>query len=171
MMRLFSVLAFALFSLPSQAALLHANEHSFEVEIVQIISKPPQRVYQQMTKGIHQWWSASHSFFGKAENLYLIDDIPGCFCEDDGKGNKVRHLEVVYVEKNKLLRLLGGLGPLQSLPVNGVMEWSLEPSMSGSKLVWRYKVAGIVPGGLKGIAKSVDGVLNQQVQQLIKSLD
>lgn len=158
-------------SLPSHAALVHASERGFEVEIVQIISKPPAKVYQHMTQGIHQWWEASHSFFGDAQNLYLVDDVPGCFCEDDGKGNKVRHLEVVYVEKNKLLRMLGGLGPLQSMPINGVMEWSLEPSMSGSKLTWRYKVSGIVAGGLKGIAKAVDGVLNQQVQNLIKSLD
>lgn len=160
-----------LFSFPSQAALLHANDQGFEVEIVQIISKPPAKVYQHMTSGIHRWWAASHTFFGKAENLYLTDDVPGCFCEDDGNGNKVRHLQVVYVEQNKLIRMLGGLGPLQSMPINGVMEWSLEPSMSGSKLIWRYKVAGYVPGGLKGIAKAVDGVLNQQVQNLIKTLN
>ena len=90
-----------------------------------------------------------------------------CFCEQipEGKGS-VEHARVVLAMPPKVLRLTGGLGPLQSMPVNAVMEWSLRPLHRGTELSMRYTVDGAIPGGGKALAPIVDKVLAEQFERL-----
>jgi uncharacterized protein YndB with AHSA1/START domain len=108
------------------------------------------------------WWDKAHTWSGDAANLSLDATAGGCFCEKLAGGG-VRHLSVVYVERNKLLRLTGGLGPLQDLAVAGVMTLQLTEAQGKTTLEMTYKVGGYAPNGLAGLASPVDGVLGEQV--------
>ena len=50
----------------------------------------------------------------------------GCFCEAFPDGGGVEHLRVVHVAPDRMLRLSGGLGPLQAFGVAGSLTWKLE---------------------------------------------
>jgi hypothetical protein len=71
----------------------------------------------------------------------------------------------------KMLRLGGGLGPLQSAPVNGVMTWTIKPAPGGSEIAMHYLVDGSMAGGLDKIAGGVDEVLSAQVERLQRLID
>lgn len=70
----------------------------------------------------------------------------GCFCESWENGASV-HLMVVRVETQRLLRLEGGLGPLQDHPVRGLMDFGLAAGEGGgTRLTLDYRVAGALDG-------------------------
>jgi hypothetical protein len=55
-------------------------------------------------------------------------------------------MTVVYADPGKLLRLTGGLGPLQNLAVTGVMTWKLTEAGGKTTIEMSYKVGGYMPG-------------------------
>ena len=71
-------------------------------------------MYNSIVDDVGLWWDSSHTFSGNAENLSIDDKAGGCFCENLENGGSVRHLEVVFVDPGKTLRMIGGLGPLSS---------------------------------------------------------
>ncbi len=76
-------------------------------------------------------------------------------------------MRVVFANPGKTLRLLGGLGPLQEMAVEGSMNFELKADEKGQTVLhYRYAVSGHVPGGLKGIAGPVDQVQLGQLQRL-----
>jgi hypothetical protein len=72
-------------------------------------------------------------------------------------------MRVVYVAANDTLRMTGGLGPLQAMPVAGVMTITLKPAGAGTALAIDYVVAG---PGLAGVGAPVDAVLGSQWARL-----
>ena len=60
----------------------------------------------------------------------------------------------------------GGLGPLQSLGVEGSQSWTLAPADGGTRLELTYRVGGYLAEGLDGWAPAVDSVLAQQLERL-----
>jgi hypothetical protein len=63
--------------------------------------------------------------------------------------------------------MIGGLGPLQSMAVNGSMTFTLsQADNGGTKLEYEYAVGGYSPDGLEGIAGPVDRVQLEQLQRL-----
>ena len=78
---------------------------------------------------------------------------------------------VSYVEPNKEVRMLGGLGPLQMMAVNGAMSWSFKDLENGKTLIThRYIVTGYYDEGLDKLAPVVDAVQTGQVKRLVESL-
>ena len=77
-------------------------------------------------------------------------------------------MRVVYADPGKLLRLSGGLGPLQDLAVTGSMTWKLTEASGKTTIEVSYKVGGYVPGGagVGALAAPVDTVLTAQVTRL-----
>jgi hypothetical protein len=77
-------------------------------------------------------------------------------------------MEVIYVDREKLLRLTGALGPLQEQALTGTLTWALEPAGEGTKLTATYRVAGHAEfeGGLPALAPLVDRVLGEQMERL-----
>jgi hypothetical protein len=71
-----------------------------------------------------------------------------------------------------MLRLAGGLGPLQELAVSGVMTWALAATPGGTRIEMTYAVGGYAPGvgRLQQLAPLVDAVLGAQVQRLKAAL-
>src|SRR3546814_11608851 len=65
---------------------------------------------------------------------------------------------VVFAEPGKLLRLAGGLGPLQGMGLHGVMEWRLAPIEGGTRVTLFYRAGGYTPADLSKFAPVVDRV-------------
>lgn len=126
------------------------------------------------------WWDDKHSWSGKAANMSLLPQGGGCFCErlpekdsanEVGLAGSAQHMTVVMAEPMKVLRMRGGLGPLQSEPVDGVLTVTLQAAPGGgTKLVWEYIVAGHMRYPVDKIAKSVDEVMSQQLGRLAAKL-
>jgi hypothetical protein len=86
----------------------------------------------------------------------------GCWCEKLANGGGVRHMQVVRIMPGKMLVMVGGLGPLQSMAVTGAMRISLAPAEGGTQLQVTYSVTGYMPAGMNSLAAPADGVLTEQ---------
>lgn len=128
-----------------------------------------------------EWWNKAHSWSGDAANLSITPQGGGCFCEripekegtaEVGLAGSAQHMTVVMAEPMKVLRMRGGLGPLQSEPVDGVLTVTMQPDKAsgGTKLVWEYVVAGHMRFEVAKISKAVDGVMSEQLGRLADKL-
>ena len=132
-----------------------------------LITAKPNEVYDKIGE-ISSWWDSNHTFSGDSKNL-RIELIPGCcFCESFGKGDGVMHLLVIYAQRGRLLRLQGGLGPLQSLGAQGTLSVEFHEGDGGTKLSFKYTVHG---RGLADWAEAVDRVLGEQFTRLKRSIE
>ena len=77
----------------------------------------------------------------------------GCFCEKLARGS-VRHMEVVYFDPGKRLRLTGALGPLQSMAATGNLGIDLSPAPEGTQPEATYAVVGYLPTGINTWCRS-----------------
>ena len=89
---------------------------------------------------------------------YILMIIPTAAC--------VKHLDVVFAEPGKFLRMRGALGPLQAMAVTGSLTWKLTKMSSGTEVELTYAVGGYRPGGLQVLAPAVDRVLFSQLTRL-----
>ena len=78
----------------------------------------------------------------------------------------MRHLEVLFVSPGQMLRMGGGLGPLQGMAASGSMTIHLSPAGSGTKLDLTYAVLGYLPAGMNTLAAPVNSVLTEQFTRL-----
>ena len=69
-----------------------------------------------------------------------------------------------------MLRLAGGLGPLQEHALNGSMTFLLESADDHTTITLTYRVGGFLPSGLEAWAPAVDGVLALQLERLRRHL-
>jgi hypothetical protein len=75
-------------------------------------------------------------------------------------------MEVVFVDPGKLLRLTGGLGPLQGMGLDGVLEFRLEAAGDGTSITMFYRAGGYTPDDLTQLASIVDQVQGLQLDGL-----
>jgi len=147
-----------------RADVLDHAANGFSIRVAVDVGAPAATVWAALID-VKRWWSADHTFSGNAANLSIDARPGGCFCEQLPNGG-VRHLTVVYADSGKLLRLNGGLGPLQDLAVSGAMQWKLTEAAGKTSLELTYKVGGYAPGGVDPLASPVNDVLTEQVQRL-----
>lgn len=151
---------------PTPAEVLDAAPGGFTSRNAAVVAAPADSVYFALTAGFGGWWDPEHSYFGKGEN-FRVDPVPGgAWIEDAGDGRWLQHLQVINADPGRLLRLSGGLGPLQEMAVVGVLTWQLEPQPQGTAVTLTYAVGGYCPQGLDTLAPIVDMVLGQQLQRL-----
>lgn len=162
----FSLAGFLLLSVQASAELTHSDEHSFRVRHSASTPAEPFVAYRTLTAHIDQWWNPAHSWSGEAARLYMETERGGCFCERLPDGGFVEHLRIVYLAPGKEIRFEGGLGPLQTMPVQGRMRWTIEPAEAGTRIRFTYQVFGHPEGGLAAIAPAVDGVIGEQLLRL-----
>jgi uncharacterized protein YndB with AHSA1/START domain len=155
---------------PLSAELTRSGEQAFTVEHGITTTAAPYVAWRTLTAHIDQWWNPAHSWSGEAARLYMETERGGCFCERLPDGGFVEHLRIVYLAPGREIRFEGGLGPLQTMPVEGRMTWTIEPAGSGSAIRFTYQVFGNPEGGLAGIAPAVDGVIGEQLQRLAERL-
>lgn len=147
-----------------------SSASGFTVKNTVTIAAAPAEVYRNLIK-IGRWWNPAHTFSGDSRNLSIEDEAGGCFCEELQGGGSFQHLGVVMADPGKTLRLVGALGPLQSMAVTGSMTWSLSRAENATKLELSYAVGGYHPGGLEGLAPLVDRVLLEQLIRLKRYIE
>jgi len=154
----------------SFAEVLDSAQHGSKIKIERQVNVNKAQAYQQFIK-VGQWWHPDHTWFGNAQNLSIDANVGGCFCEINAD-QQAMHMTVSYVEPNNEIKMLGGLGPLQMMGVNGGMSWKFEAiDENRTKIIFQYQVVGYLNGGLEKLAPIVDSVQNVQLTRLSNLLN
>ena len=156
-------------ALPARAEVRQASGNGFELENSALVQAPADKVWEAMTAGIDHWWPKDHSWWGSESTLRLDARAGGCFCEIAG-AQQAQHLQVVFVDPQKTLRMTGGLGPMQGMGLHGVAEWTLQAKGPSTRVTWRYRAGGYSPDDLGALAPVVDKVQAQQLDGLARWL-
>ena len=124
-----------------------------------------------------KWWSGEHTYTGDASNLWLDAQATGCFCEKlpkptdapaEQRMGSVEHMHVVYADPQRgVLRMIGGLGPLQGEALHGTLTITLKPIEGGTRIEWDYVVGGYMRMSPEQIAPLVEKVLGEQLTRLV----
>lgn len=124
-----------------------------------------------------KWWSGEHTYTGDASNLWLDAQATGCFCEKlpkptdapaEQRMGSVEHMHVVYADPQRgVLRMVGGLGPLQGEALHGTLTITLKPIEGGTRIEWDYVVGGYMRMDPEQIAPLVDKVMGEQLTRLV----
>jgi hypothetical protein len=149
-----------------RADVVSSAADGFTVKTTVTIHASPGDVYRKIVKEVGNWWDSSHTFSGDAHNMSIDDRAMGCFCEKLPGNGAIRHMEVIYLQPGKLLRLSGGIGPLQSMAVSAVATFNLSPDGDGTRLEFTYSVGGYSSTGLDKIAPVANTVLTEQITRL-----
>jgi hypothetical protein len=80
-------------------------------------------------------------------------------------------MTVVFVDPGRTLRLVGGLGPLQGMGLDGALEFRLAANENGgTRITMWYRAGGYTPDDLSKFAPVVDQVMAGQLGGLAKLL-
>lgn len=171
-------MAALMFAQPVAAEVTKVGEGSFVTRETVTVDAAPYEAWQALIAPA-KWWNGSHTWSSDPENLYISAQAGGCFCEllpapedapDGVRRGSAHHMTVMLVDPPKALRMRGGLGPLQSEPVDGVLTITLNPSERGTVITFEYVVGGYMRFETAEIAKVVDAVMKQQLVRLAKLL-
>ena len=171
-------LAIAVVAAPLAAEVVDADDRSFITRDEAVVEADLKTTWLALISP-GRWWNSAHTWSGDAANMTLRPQAGGCFCEripEDPDPNtislegSVEHMRVVQAFPEKALRMQGGLGPLQSEPVLGVLTIVLSEVDDGTRIVWEYNVGGSMRYEVPVISKAVDGVMTQQLNGLAKLL-
>lgn len=159
----------------AQASVLARTDNGFQIENQVDVQASAEHAYAALVNEVGLWWPAAHSWFGAAENFSIDARAGGCFCEIAG-ANQVEHMRIVVSRPAALLRMSGGLGPLQSMGLSGPLDWIFEPLDSdnpdaGTRIRLRYTVSGFVDKPLGRFIDVVDQVQGQQLNALAKHIN
>lgn len=163
---------------PLDAEVVSTTPNGFVTRDTAQIAAPPMAVWLALTKPA-DWWNDEHTWSGDAANLTLTPQAGGCFCEtipggDAGSASAMdgsaRHATVVQAFPLRVLRLRGGLGPLQGEPAEGVLTITLKEIPGGTRVLWEYNVGGPMRFEIPVISAAVDQVMSQQLAGLRSQL-
>ena len=174
----FALLA-AVAAQPAAAEVVEQSEAHFVTRAAVTVKTTPKETWLALITP-SKWWNKSHTWSGDAANLSITPQGGGCFCEtipekdtlhQVGLAGSAQHMVVVQAKPMEVLRMRGGLGPLQSEPVEGVLTIAMQPAPGGgTSMVWEYVVGGPLRYKVPVIAKAVDGVLAEQLGRLAAML-
>lgn len=151
-------------SLPASAAVSSSNASGFVVSQSFEVKADAPAAYAALIEP-KRWWSSQHSWSGDANNLSLDARAGGCWCER-WEGGEAEHARVIFVVKDKQLRVSGAFGPMQSMALNAVLDVQLVPTATGTRIDMTYTVNGSPSSNLDKLASPVDGVLAEQFGRL-----
>ena len=163
---------------PAAAEVVAKSEAGFVSRNAVEVKATPAAAWQTLIAP-SQWWNAEHSFSGDAANLYIDPQAGGCFCEklpakDDAvpgaRLGSVLHMTVIHAAPGAVLRLSGGLEPLQSEAVGGTLSITLKSTPGGTRILWEYVVGGYMRHKVDEIAPAVDKVMAEQLSRLSAKL-
>lgn len=170
----------ALFTTSAQAEVKTLTEQGFSTLHAADVLAKPEDVWKRLLAP-KDWWNPAHSWSGSTEGFYIDPQAGGCFCElfqekdKDGKlvtKGSVEHMRVVFSQPGKVLRMTGGLGPLQSEAVTGTLTVAMEPLKDGggTRISFSYVVGGFMRYKTADIGPAADAMLRDQFDRLIKPL-
>lgn len=149
---------------PARAEVRGATPDAFQILFNEKVAAPPSAVYAAIGQ-VERWWDGAHSYSGDAANLSIAMQPGGCWCER-WAGGAVEHARVIMLMRDQVVRVEGGLGPLQNLAVNAVLTFVLKAEDGGTALTVGYRVNGASASGLDKLAPAVDGVLGAATARL-----
>ncbi|MFM5906598.1 MAG: SRPBCC family protein [Novosphingobium sp.] len=158
----------------AMAEVKEMTDAGFVIRLTEEVTASPEESWKALLSPA-DWWSGEHTYSGDAKNLYIDAQATGCFCEklprpkdapEDQRNGSVEHLHVVFAQPHRVLRLTGGLGPLQSEAAHGALTMTLKPVPGGTRILWEYVVGGFVRYKKEQIAPLVDKVLAEQLKRL-----
>jgi uncharacterized protein YndB with AHSA1/START domain len=153
------------------AEVVDVGDNGFAVQQSVTVAGDPAKAWAAAV-AVGKWWDPEHTYSGDAANLSLDARPGGCWCEKLPDKGGVEHMRVVFASPGKLLRLDGGLGPLQAMAVAGTMTWTFTPARNGGTTVaLTYLVGGYNRGGFKEISGGVDAVLHSQIERYKRYAD
>ncbi len=175
---LLPAIAGSIFATPAMAEVKATSDNGFQVYQVAEVPVPPATVWKRLTTP-KDWWNPAHSWSGSTAGFYMDAKAGGCFCELLQEKNaagkvvtvgSVEHMRIIFHSPGKVLRLQGGLGPLQGEAVLGTLTVAMEPVNEGAatKLSFSYTVGGYMRQKVSSMAGAVDSVLGEQFQRLIE---
>ena len=148
----------------ASAEVVDVGDNGFAVRETATVSADPARAWAALVD-VGKWWDPAHTYSGDATNLTIDPKPQGCWCEKlPGKAG-VEHMTVLFADPGKILRFSGGLGPLQTMAVAGVMTWTFSAAGNGTAVEMTYAVGGYNRGGFKDLAPGVDAVLRAQIDR------
>jgi hypothetical protein len=159
------VLLFSLTHVAGHAEVADSGANGFTVKITAGIHAAPADVYKKLLRNIGDWWNSQHTFSGDAHNLSIEEKAMGCFCEKIPNGGAVRHMEVIYFDPGKILRMSGAIGPFQGMGAAGTLTFTFSAAPDGTKLETAYSLTGYLPQGTNWAA-AADGMLTEQITRL-----
>ena len=154
---------------PASAVVVEQSEAAFVITLERSAPGTPADAWRELIVP-SGWWSSDHTWSGDAANMTIEAKAGGCFCErlpaNSAGAGSVEHMRVIHAAPATLLRMVGGLGPLQSEPATGVLSISLRPDGAGTRLTWNYAVSGVIGSKVSDLAPQVDRVLQRQLDSL-----
>jgi uncharacterized protein YndB with AHSA1/START domain len=118
---LLPTLLFACLAVPAASAtVIDATPAGFTIENTRDVPVDAATAWNALVSDVDRWWPKDHSWWGKDSTLGIDPVAGGCFCERaaDGKRSAL-HMTISFVDPGKLLRMTGGLGPLQGMGLGG----------------------------------------------------
>lgn len=155
--------------LPAHAEIRDAKPDGFTVENSVWVPAKPGVAYAALVNDVGRWWPVDHTWWGDASKLSISDKAGGCFCEING-AQQAWHMTVTFADPGTLLRMTGGLGPLQGMGLNGALEWRFADENDGTRITLWYRVGGYTPDDLSKFAPAVDKVQGLQLGGLASFL-
>ena len=149
---------------------LFTAETGFIVKNKVIVKSDKEETWKVFSQQVDQWWPSDHTWWGENSTLTIDTFAGGCFCEKYGS-KSAEHMRVIFVEPNTLLRMSGGLGPLQGMGMFGALDWTFTNNSQGTEVTMTYKVNGINPDGFKKLAVIVDKVQYIQLSGLANLIE
>src|SRR5262245_8323952 len=107
-------------ALDAQAKVVSSSAGGFVIENSAVVPADAHTAWRALVDDVGKWWPADHTWFGRSENLRIDARAGGCFCEIDGD-RQVQHMTIGFADPGSLLRMLGGLGPLQGMGMYGAL--------------------------------------------------
>jgi len=141
------------------AAVVDATPGGFTIENSRDVPVDAATAWNALVADVDRWWPKDHTWWGN-ESVLSIDPVAGgCFCERAGDDRRsALHMTVSFVDPGKLLRMTGGLGPLQGMGLHGALEWRFAPIEGGTRITLFYRAGGYAPDDLGKFAPVVDQV-------------
>ena len=147
----------------AHAEVQHIAETGFIVENKITVASDPDTTWQALIEEVDNWWPKDHSYWLE-QGTFSIDAVAGgCFCETSSDGRSAEHMHISFVDPGKLLRMTGGLGPLQGMGMYGALDFVFAETATGTEVTMTYRVNGINPDGFEQLAPIVDAVQGIQI--------
>lgn len=147
---------------PARAEVKDQAPNGFTLENSQWVPVDPGTAWKAFVHDVGQWWPADHSWWGDASKLSISEKAGGCFCEING-AQQAWHMTVTFVDPGKLMRMTGGLGPLQGMGLDGALEWRFVEEKGGTRITLWYRAGGYTPDDLTKFVAVVDKVQGLQL--------
>lgn len=149
----------------ANAEVKDSSASGFTIENSRVVPVDAMTAWTALVEHVGQWWPKDHTWWGDASKLSIQPRAGGCFCEVNG-AQQAWHMTVTFVDPGHLLRMTGGLGPLQGMGLDGALEWRLAPAEGGTRITLWYRAGGYTPDDLRKFVSVVDQVQGLQLDGL-----